>query len=101
MCSVIHCAVMAAPESYVKWMNAHPGFNPRDQKSSNALSEFVVQDLRKKSRKIDKALSSGSLYEIQNAKVPTPIVIRNIDLVFSANAANAPVDSVIAVEHKT
>jgi hypothetical protein len=52
-------------------MNQHPGFNPRAQQSSNALSGFVLADLRMESTAIDSGLRSGALKEKKNAEVHT------------------------------
>ncbi len=92
---------MSAPRAYINWINAHPGFNPRSQKSSNALSEFVVTDLRKASAQIDAALTSGKLREVRNAEVQTQVVGRNVDLVICESNVEAPGRVVIAVENKT
>ncbi len=81
-------------------MNQHPGFNPRAQQNSNALSDFVVADLRRASPLIDAALASGKLKETKNAEVYTKVANRNVDLVLYTG--QAPAISVLAsVENKT
>lgn len=92
---------MSAPLAYVDWINAHPGFNPRSQKSSNALSEFVVTDLRQASPPIDVALISGKLRQAPNSEVKTQVVGRNIDLVISEANNETEGRVVIAIENKT
>jgi hypothetical protein len=52
---------MAAPESYVQWINQHLGFNPRSQKNSDALSDFVVADLRANCPRLDMAFEKGEI----------------------------------------
>jgi hypothetical protein len=93
-------AVLAAPKSYVKWINQDPGFNPRGQQNSNALSDLVVADLRQASSLIDAALRSGTLKEKKNAEVYTKVANRNVDLVL--HVGEAPAISVLTpVENKT
>ncbi|HEY8477768.1 MAG TPA: hypothetical protein VIN09_12970 [Chloroflexota bacterium] len=37
---------MTGVERYIAWINDNIGFNPRAQQASNALSQFVIDDLR-------------------------------------------------------
>ncbi len=91
---------MPAPQSYVEWMNQHRGFNPRAQQNSNALSGFVLADLRRASALIDAALASGALKQKENAEVYTNAANRNVDLVL--HTGEAPAISVRAsVENKS
>ncbi len=89
---------MAAPQAYIDWTNAHLGFNPRSQANSNALSDFVVADLRQGCPEIDAAVQSESLVVVQNPGVRTKVAERSIDLVLSEGAAKLVC---ISVEHKT
>jgi hypothetical protein len=82
-------------------MNDHLGFNPRAQAQSDALSEFVVADLRQACPALRAALDVGQLKTQRNADVRTRVATRNVDLVIY-EADKAPLHSVrISVEHKT
>jgi hypothetical protein len=91
---------LAAPDAYVEWMNGHPGFNPRAQQSSNALSDFVLADIRSASPAIEIALASGRVKKNKNANVNTKVVARNVDLIFQASEASTS-SVLLAVENKT
>ena len=92
---------MSAPQAYVSWMNEHLGFNPRAQAQSDALSDFVVADLRETCPALSAALNAGQLESRRNTEVRTRVAGRNVDLVIY-EADEAPVLSVrISVEHKT
>ncbi len=82
-------------------MNRHIGFNPRAQQSSNALSDFVVSDLRSASQLIDAALSSGLLKEKKNAEVFTNVANRNVDLVLHTGDSALAISVVASVENKS
>jgi hypothetical protein len=94
-------AVGAAPESYVEWINAHIGFNHRGQKNSDALSDFVVADLRANSPALDNAFDNGILVPRKNVNVRTKVLERNVDLVVQRMGALPDVLFSITVEHKT
>ncbi len=79
-------------------MNAHVGFNPRSQANSNALSDFVVADLRAVSPEINVAIQSETLLVVQNPGVRTRVTERSIDLVLRESATKLVR---VAVEHKT
>jgi hypothetical protein len=51
-----------APEAYIAWTNAHLGFNPRSQASSNALTVALNPGVRTKvaERSIDLVLHEGA-----------------------------------------
>lgn len=89
---------MSAPEAYIDWTNAHLGFNPRSQANSNALSDFVVSDLRQSCPEIDASVESKMLVVVQNPGVRTKVAERSIDLVMRESAAKLVC---ISVEHKT
>jgi len=89
---------LTAPNAYIDWTNAHLGFNPRSQANSNALSDFVVADLRAASPEIDRAVESKTLVAVQNPGVMTRVAERSIDLVLREGAAKLVC---VAVEHKT
>ncbi len=73
---------LTTPEAYVKWINAHLGFNPRSQANSDALSDFVTADLQKSCPAFRAALESGLLLASKNPNVQTKVAERSIDLVF-------------------
>lgn len=89
---------LRAPESYIAWTNAHLGFNPRSQTNSNALSDFVVADLRLTCPEIDVAIQSKALVVVQNPGVSTKVSERSIDLVLRESAVTLVC---VSVEHKT
>ena len=95
-CDKIHG--LLAPESYIAWTNAHLGFNPRSQANSNALSDFVVADLRAASPEIDAAIQSKALRVTLNPGVRTKVAERSIDLVLQQGAAELVC---VSVEHKS
>jgi len=95
------CAPMSAPGAYVDWINAHLGFNPRGQKNSDALSDFVVADLRASCQTLNSAFEKGVLVPRKNVNVRTKVVGRNVDLVVQRMGALPDVSFSIAVEHKT
>lgn len=64
-------------------MNAHLRFNPRSQANSNALADFVVADLQRGCRALEKDLSSELLRPLKNADLHTRVASRNVDLVFA------------------
>ncbi len=91
-----------APERYVDWLNQHIGFNPRGQQRSNALSNYMLDDLRLLSPRLDADFRSGLPVAEPNADVSTRIVVRNIDLVLRDTTQSGPPDQVrSAIEHKT
>ncbi|HKV37593.1 MAG TPA: hypothetical protein VJX67_00160 [Blastocatellia bacterium] len=99
---------MTAPESYVQWINEHLGFNPRGQKNSDALSDFVVSDLKAGCPALERAFQAGRLLPRKNVNVKTKVVERNVDLVIQDTEGHpdvilpGPVVAFsIAVEHKT
>lgn len=98
---------MYGPDRYVQWMNSHLGFNPRGASNSNALSEYLIEDLRSASPDALKGLlDSGSLKAVKNANVPVGdpafLLVRNIDLVLTESTkAPTPVSVQLSVEHKT
>lgn len=94
---------MNGPERYVQWINANLGFNPRAAHNSNALSDYVVPDLRNVSpNAIDMLIRMGKLMSMKNATVPvgaTGLTVRNIDLVLCDNLE--PLSVQLSVEHKS
>jgi hypothetical protein len=89
---------LAAPQAYVDWTNAHLGFNPRSQANSNALSDFVVADLRQSCPEIDVAIELNALAVVQNPGVMTKVTERSIDLVVRESVTRSVR---VSVEHKT
>ncbi|MGH9415630.1 MAG: hypothetical protein ACRD01_03300 [Terriglobales bacterium] len=74
---------MRAPEKFVAWMSANPGFNPRSQKSSDALTDYVVADLRAACPELDLDIKVGGLAMKKTADVQSGLATRNVDLVMS------------------
>jgi hypothetical protein len=82
-------------------MNLHRGFNPRAQRNSNALSDFVLEDLRRASSVIDKAIESGRLNQKKNAEVYTKVASRNVDLVLHTGNEGPAISVLTSVENKS
>jgi len=89
---------LSAPEAYVAWINQHLGFNPRSHANSNALSEFVIADLRRSCPPLASYLKVEQIATILNADVHTRVASRNVDLVFLESDSSTVR---IAVENKT
>src|SRR5260370_29699377 len=92
--------VVQAPEYYVAWINAHLGFNPRSQANSNALSDFVIVDLRRSCPSLAAHIGSEQVIPNKNTDVRTRVAVRNVDLVF-ADKDFGPGAVRAAVENKT
>lgn len=82
-------------------MNKHLGFNPRSQANSDALSEFVVTDLRELCAALEAALGSGELIPRRNQTVRTKVARRSIDLVLEERSTGATISVRVPVEHKS
>lgn len=92
---------MRAPDAYISWINDHLGFNPRSQANSDALSDFVVSDLRETCPTLKAALDLGELDPRKNPNVQTKVAERSIDLVIRDSNETPQVSVRISVEHKT
>jgi len=92
---------MPAPERYVEWINAHLGFDPRSQANSNALSEFIVDDLCASSPKLERLIQSDKLSPLKNASVSTSVTVRNVDLVLYEKQSLPNLSVRLSVEHKS
>lgn len=92
---------MRAPHAYIKWINTHLGFNPRSQANSDALSDFVVADLRRACPDIMAALESGELTAVKNPGVHTTVAERSVDLVLQERNRALKISVRVSVEHKT
>ena len=93
---------MRGPQRYVDWINAHLGFNPRSQTNSNALSEYIIDDLSIASPKaIGKSVRTEKLVPLKNASVSTSVTVRNIDLVLYEKPMLTRICVQLSVEHKT
>src|SRR6266851_2627545 len=93
---------MKGPQRYVEWINSHVGFNPRSAANSNALSEYIIDDLARASPKaIGKLIRTEKLVPLKNASVPTSVTIRNIDLVLYEKPLLPRICVQLSVEHKT
>ena len=68
---------MRAPDAYIAWINDHIGFNPRSQANSDALSDFVVADLRETCPALKDALDTGRLKPRRNPNVHTKVAERS------------------------
>lgn len=87
----------SAPDRYIDWINSHLGFNPRSQANSNALSDFILDDLRQSCPSITAHLDAEELTPVKNADVLTRVASRNVDFVFR----DPPGTVRAAIEHKT
>src|SRR6266496_621618 len=93
---------MRGPQLYVEWINTHLGFNPRSAANSNALSEYIIDDLTYVSPKvIGKLISTANLVPLKNASVSTSVTVRNIDLLFYERPILPMICVQLSVEHKT
>ena len=93
---------MNGPARYVQWINEHLGFNPRSAANSDALSEYIIDDLRNASPNAIRVLiDSASLVPLKNASVSTKVAVRNIDFVLYEFKALPVISVQLAVEHKT
>ena len=98
---VVLLPAVRAPDAYIDWINSHIGFNPRAQTNSDALSGFVVADLRNSCSALDSALRSGELKTDTNPNVPTKSSERSIDLVIYESRTAPAISVRVSVEHKT
>ncbi|MDQ6651112.1 MAG: hypothetical protein M3Y84_00030 [Acidobacteriota bacterium] len=84
-------------------MNAHIGFNPRAGKNSDALSDYVLTDLRSASPKaIDNLIGTGNLVPGKNKDVAigaAGLTVRNIDLVIREKDPTLSIQ--LSVENKS
>jgi hypothetical protein len=85
----------------VRWINEHIGFNPRAQANSDALSDFVVSDLRESCQVLGAALASGELEARKNPNVQTKSSERSIDLVMHEKGTGPAISVRVSVENKT
>lgn len=92
---------MSTPEEYIRWINGHLGFNPRSQANSDALSDFVIADLKASCPVFRRAIESGILVPKKNPNVRTKVAERSIDLVFHEQSATPALSVRLSVEHKT
>jgi hypothetical protein len=92
---------LAAPEAYIRWINKHLGFNPRSQANSDALSDFVIADLKSSCPVFRRAIESGILISKKNSNVKTKVAERSIDLIFHEQSAAPALSVRLSVEHKT
>lgn len=81
---------MSAPDRFVEWINANIGFNPRAGKYSDALAQFVVDELRGESKLLDARLTSGAVSAEVNADVETLSATRNVDMVLWGARGSGP-----------
>ncbi len=92
---------MRAPDAYVQWMSEHIGFNPRAQQNSNALSDFVVNDLIMSCPEIGATIKSETLVPKKNSEVKTTSAVRTVDLVIFEKAKLPLISVCVSVENKT
>jgi hypothetical protein len=93
---------MRGPERYVEWINTHLGFNPRSAANSNALSDYIIDDLERASpKRIGKLIRTETLVPLKNASVSTSVTVRNIDLVLYEKPMLPRICVQLSVEHKT
>ena len=91
---------MLAPDAYIRWINHHLGFNPRSQAASNALADFILEDLTRDCPSLRRALRSGVLVARKSAPVRTTVAERDVDLVLCEETHELP-RLRLAVENKT
>lgn len=91
---------MRAPEAYVRWMSEHIGFNPRAQQNSNALSDFVVNDLMMSCPEMGAAIRSETLVPKKNSQVKTSSAVRTVDLVIFEKAKLPLISVSVSIENK-
>jgi len=92
---------MSAPKKYISWINRHLGFNPRSQAASNALSDFVIEDLRKACKPVNKNFRNKRLAVAKNPTVRTRVAGRSVDLVFYEGTGRPNLSVRVSVEHKS
>lgn len=93
---------MQGPARYVEWINSHLGFNPRSAANSNALSDYIIDDLSRASpKRIQRLIRSEALVPLKNASVSTSVTVRNIDLVLYEKPLLPRISVQLSVEHKT
>jgi hypothetical protein len=92
---------MKAPERYVQWMNAHIGFNPRGQANSDAMSEYIQDDLILASPEIAEMVRAGNIVSKRNANVKAKFAVRNVDFVFQEGPKLPEIYVPLSVENKT
>lgn len=92
---------MPAPQKYIEWINARLGFNPRAAKNSDALSEFIMEDLVAASPGIAEMVRSERLVPLLNASVSTKVTVRNIDLVYYEKDLLPEISVQVSVENKS
>jgi hypothetical protein len=92
---------MSAPQKYVEWINARLGFNPRAAKNSDALSEFIIEDLIAACPAIAEVVRSERLVPLFNANISTKVTVRNIDLVLYEKDLLPEISGQISVENKS
>jgi hypothetical protein len=92
---------MPAPQRYVDWINARLGFNPRAAKNSDALSEFIMEDLVAASPAIAELVRSERLVPSFNANISTRVTVRNIDLVLYEKDLLPEISAQVSVENKS
>src|SRR5437016_14024842 len=101
-CALPICSpILRAPGSYIQWINAHLGFNPRSQANSDALSDFVVADLQESCPALRSALNRGELKPRKNPAVQTTVAERSIDLVLCEIGDTPKIAVRVSIEHKT
>jgi hypothetical protein len=92
---------LRTPQAYIRWINKHLGFNPRSQANSDALSDFVIADLKANCPALRVAIDSGVLILCKNAKVKTKVAERSVDLVLHQSGGTSDPSALVSVEHKT
>lgn len=92
---------MPAPQRYVDWINARLGFNPHAAKNSDALSEFIMEDLVAASPAIAELVRSERLVPSFNANISTKVTVRNIDLVLYEKDLLPEISARVSVENKS
>lgn len=98
---MVACAAMRGPQRYVEWINSHIGFNPRAQENSNAMSEYIQDDLILASPKIAELIRTQAIVPKRNGNVKARFAIRNVDFIFQEGDKLPEIYVPLSVENKT
>ena len=98
---MIAFAVVHGPQRYVDWINSHIGFNPRGQENSDAMSEYIQDDLILTSPIIAEFVKAGIVVPKKNGNVKAKFAVRNIDFIFQDGNELPEIYVPLSVENKT
>lgn len=93
---------MLAPQRYVDWLSENAGFNPRSQRHSNVLSNYILDDLIHLSTRIADDVERGVAQIERNRNVETLVAFRNVDFVLTDVSVEGPLRQTrLSIEHKS